>query len=158
MTLRLREALLALAALIAGCGDSSDPVSPFTPGLISTEFRSGQYTWLDRSDPVQPVQQFQFSLFRFFQNQSGQFKFVMRVDTTIANPGRRFNDLTADFKLTGDSVFISGGIINPLGASNNVPLGGFDFFPATDSLILFRAWPTDSQDTTMRISLFVAAP
>ncbi|MCH7878099.1 MAG: hypothetical protein IH914_02155 [candidate division Zixibacteria bacterium] len=146
---------LVASFVLGSCGNSNDPVSPLIPSLISSSPRSGQYTWIDRTDPVNPVTQFQFSSIRFFENQSGELKFTLRVDLSVANPVQRFNDLTADFTQSGDSVFIINPIIIQQGHSNNVPLGGFQLFPAVDSLILNRDSPVDSRDTTMRISIFV---
>jgi len=79
----------------------------------------------------------------------------LRLDTTVANPVQRFNDLTAIFTRRGDSVFITDPIIISQGHSDNVPLGDFELFPVGDSLILNRVTPVNSRDTTMRISMFV---
>ncbi len=122
---------------------------------MSDVARSGQYTWIDGSDPVNPVTQFQFASLRFFENQNGDLKFTLRVDLSVDNPAQRFNDLTANFIQVGDSVFITDPIIIQQGHSDNVPLGDFEIFPAVDSIILNRVAPPNTQDTTMRISMFV---
>lgn len=141
--------------LLGSCAESSDPVSSDNPPLMSEVARSGQYTWIDRTDPVNPVIQFQFASLRFFENLNGELKFTLRVDMSVENPARRFNDLTAIFTQKGDSVFITDPIIIQQGQSDNIPLGGFELFPSVDSLILNRVVPPNTQDTTMRISMFI---
>ena len=152
----LRAPIYLLVTLfVASCSASDDPVSSTNPPLMTDAPRPGQYTWINRTVPANPVTQFQFATLRFFENQSGQMKFTLRVDLTVANPVQSFNDLTAEFTQSGDSVFITNPIIIQQGHSNNVPLGGFRLFHAVDSLILNRDFPTDNRDTTYRISIFV---
>ncbi len=148
---------IALVGSLVGCEDTI-PTTPncSTPSPSSTDTLHGQYTWTDNTGLV-PFTLTQFSAFQFRIDGSGNPSvFTLRVDTTVLTPDRKFNDLTATYRLIRDSLYVDSVIfLGNNGRNSNVPSGLFEFV-CTDDSFLFLGGSTPGSnfgDTVMRISM-----
>ncbi len=156
-----RLLLMLLGSLVVGLvGACEDTIQPSLgcPAVqpAPSDTLHGQYTWTDNTGSVARTIN-QRSVFQFRSDSLGNFiVFTMRVDTSVLNPERRFNDLTATYRLTEDSLFVDSIVFLGLnGANDNIPFGTFVFSCTDDSLFFFGGSEPglNFADTVMRISI-----
>ncbi len=115
----------------------------------------GRYTWTIFTDSgMSSITQ--ASLFQLQSDASGNpTVFTMRVDKTVPNFQRRFNDLTASYHILGGSLFIDSIRFQGNGGNANVPFGRFLFSCKQDSgVFLGGSNPGETfADTVMRITI-----
>jgi hypothetical protein len=147
---------VGLISLMAACEETVRP-SPDCPAPrpSSADTLHGQYTWTDNTGSVANTI-IQFSAFQFRDDSFGvPTVFTMRVDTSVLAPQRRFNDLSATYRLLTDSLYIDTVTFQGGGGNSNVPSGLFLFACTPDSfLYLGGSTPgLSTADTVMRISI-----
>ncbi len=149
--------MLTLVGLTGACEDTIRPSTDCpAPKPSSSDTLRGQYTWTDNTGSV-ANSIVQFSAFQFRSDSLGNpTVFTIRVDTTVLAPQRRFNDLTATYRLLQDTLFIDSVVFLGLnGSNNNIPFGVFTFGCTEDSFLFFGGSDPgfNSADTVMRISI-----
>ena len=145
-------ALLFGALMMVSCEDTPpdapQEVCNTPPG--SDDTLHGEYVLTDRTSgrDIVTIQQ---SIFLFRANG----KFFIRPDLTASNPVRRFQDGSADYQFTGNSLFLTNPTVNSSTQGKSaIPSGEFTYKCVGDSMILTSVSSKSPPDTTMRFAFF----
>ncbi len=148
---------IVFVGLVVGCQDTIQTTpNCATPSPSSTDTLHGQYTWTDNTG-LTPFTLTQFSTFQFRVDGAGNPSvFTLRVDTTVLTPDRKFNDLTATYRLIKDTLYVDSIVfLGNNGRNSNVPFGTFEFICTDDSFLFLGGSASGNSfaDTVMRISM-----